>query len=161
MTLYVKDGKLLTKDGGLAPSCDCCGGGWFCFEACCPDAECAPVTLASWVHDAGDPCVNIGAFETVGARYCGRPWRFVERGVTCNGSNNDGVLTWYDYGTVSPAGKLVGLYPWGIDEDFCFDYPYTGYLYLEIGCAAAGSSDPFDALWPGCTTVPPRGSGSV
>jgi hypothetical protein len=78
----------------------------------------------------------------------------VERGPTCNGHENNGIVTWFDWGTVASDGRLVGLFEWSMDFDFCSDYPYLGYLYLEMGCSnPVGEDPPFDDFWPGCNNV--------
>ncbi len=114
-----KNGEIIVKDG-VAIICNKC------------PCECKPKILKSF-SGKKPKCTSLEDYQGEGVGTPGYRWRLIEIGE--NGCGNTG----YGSGEVNDKGVLVGLPP-----RFCFGYPYTGYMSLQLGCYDSKGN----LLWP-------------
>lgn len=106
---------------------------------CC--CKCKPCTIAHTVTNRNDESRrvwNLKPYKCAGVGCAGRPWRLIERGSNC------GSQVSYGSGSVDEKGCLAGL-----PDEFTSNYGYDGYMYLELGCPDAATSETGET-WPSC-----------
>ena len=115
-SVWLTNGKVIMRGGEvfLYPECPC---------------DCEPKVLGSKVLNGAseneeDKCWDLTPYQGNEIGTPGFYWRLIEVGEdgSCSGVN-------YGGGNIDDCGKLVGL-----QDEFCSDYGYDGYMELQQGC---------------------------